>query len=317
MAIEERDGAATTSWLQGAQSDHPGLSIGRMPGLAFALEQFALGVPGTLSPLCKASSSGAIDEMKETNLFEFLGECEGLTAAVLNSAQLDARLLLIFDRGIADTLVVAILGGEAGANRDAATPTRPDRPRTGIETGLLEALARSLGNALNQGFAQVANLDLTFERLETLVDVHALGRRDMSAVAAGLTIDTPGGPAAFMVLLPQTFLLPIRKSLAVDPGGGASTPDPRWTRQMEVGVTKARIAVTAVLDELQMTLGDVADLAVGRVLNLHGAGMGRVRLQCAGREMFWCKLAQGEGRYSLEIEEPIEPESDDAAAVVR
>jgi flagellar motor switch protein FliM len=38
--------------------------------------------------------------------------------------------------------------------------------------------------------------------------------------------------------------------------------------------------------------------------------MGRVRLQCAGREMFWCKLGRGEGRYSLEIEEPIEPEGD-------
>ena len=86
---------------------------------------------------------------------------------------------------------------------------------------------------------------------------------------------------------------------------------------MEVGVTKARIAVTAVLDELEMTLGDVAEFAVGQVLNLHGAGMGRVRLECAGREMFWCKLGQGEGRYSLEIEEPVEQEGDavEAASV--
>jgi flagellar motor switch protein FliM len=33
--------------------------------------------------------------------------------------------------------------------------------------------------------------------------------------------------------------------------------------------------------------------------------------------MFWCKLGRGEGRYSLEIEEPIEQEDDslEAAAV--
>ncbi len=309
MAIEERDSAAMASWLQGPQSDHLGLSIERMPGLAFALEQFVLNVPQALSPLCKASSSGTIDEMKAANLFELIGECEGLTAAVLHSAQLDARMLLIFDQRIVDTLVVAVFGGEA-----AATQARPNRPRTAIEAALFDELARSLGKALDKGFAEIANLALTFERVETLVDVHALGRRDMPAVAARLTIDTPGGPAAVIVLLPQTLLLPIRKSLSFDPGGKTSAPDPRWTRQMEVGVAKARIAVTAVLDELEMTLGDVADLAVGQVLNLHGAGMGRVRLECAGREMFWCKLAQGEGRYSLEIEEPIEQEIDPVAA---
>jgi len=129
-----------------------------------------------------------------------------------------------------------------------------------------------------------------------------------------LTIDTPGGPTALIVLLPQTLLSPMRKNLSFDPSGEALASDPRWMRQMEVGVTKARIAVTAVLDELEMTLGEIADLAVGQVLNLHGAGMGRVRLECAGHEMFWCKLGQGEGRYSLKIEEPIEQESDPVEA---
>ena len=46
MAIEERDSAAAAPWLQGPQPDYAGLSIERMPGLAFALEQFALNVSG-------------------------------------------------------------------------------------------------------------------------------------------------------------------------------------------------------------------------------------------------------------------------------
>jgi flagellar motor switch protein FliM len=314
MAIEERDSAATAPWLQTSQSDQPGLSIERMPGLVFALQQFALGVAEALGPLCKASSPGTVDEVKPTSLFGLVGECEGLTSAVMHSAQLDARMLLIFDRGIADTLVAAVFGEEAGTDRGAATPGRPSRPRTGIENSLIAELARSLGKALDKGFAQIASLALTFERLETLVDVYPLGRRDMPAVAARLTIDTPGGSTPLIVLLPQTLLAPIRKNLSFDPGSETSMADPRWTRQMEVGVTKARIAVTAVLDELEMTLGDIADLAVGKVLNLHGAGMGRVRLECAGREMFWCKLGNGEGRYSLEIEDSIEPESDPTEA---
>ncbi len=314
MAVEERDSAATAPWLQGSQPDQPALSIERMPGLVFALEQFALNVPEALTPLCKAQSPGTIDETKLTSLFELIGECEGLTAAVLNCALFDARLLLIFDQRIAETLVTAVFGGDRATDGDATTRARPSRPPTVIETNLVAELARSLAKALDKGFAPIANLALTFERLETLADLHALGRRDMPAVAARLTLDTPAGPTALIVLLPQALLAPMRKSLSFDPGSETPASDPRWARQLEVGVTKARIAVTAVLDEFDMTLGEVADLVVGQVLNLHGAGMGRIRLECGGREMFWCKLGNGEGRYSLEVEEPIEQESDPVEA---
>jgi flagellar motor switch protein FliM len=273
-----------------------------------------LNAPEALATLFKAHSSGTIDEIKPTSLFEFIGGCEGRTAAVLHSGQLDTRLLLIFDRGIVDTLVTSVFAGDAASDRAAAAPARPNRTLTNIEAGLVAELAQRLGQALDKGFAQVVSLAVAFERLETLVDVYALGRRDMPAVAAQLTIETPGGRIVLTVLMPQTLLAPIRKSLSFDPESETSTSDPRWTRQMEVGVTKARVGVTAVLDELEMTLGDIADLAVGQVLRLHGAGMGRVRLECGGREMFWCKLGQGEGRYSLEIEEPIELESDPVEA---
>ncbi|MGO4870866.1 MAG: FliM/FliN family flagellar motor switch protein [Roseiarcus sp.] len=310
MALEERDSAATSSWLHMQQPEHHGLSIEKSPGLGFALEQFALNAPEAVSPLFKAHSSGTIDEMRPTRLFEFIGGCEGLTAAVLHSEQLDARLLLIFDRRIVDTVVTAVFGGDATPEGAPAAPSRPNRSLTSIESRLVAELARRLGKALDKGFAQVASLGLAFERLETLVDVYALGRRDMPAVAGRLTVETSGGPIVLTILMPQTLLAPIRKNLSFDPESETPASDPRWTRQMENGVTKTRIAVTAVLDELEMTLGDIADLAVGQVLSLHGAGMGRVRLECGGREMFWCTLGQGEGRYSLEIEEPIELDRD-------
>jgi len=128
MSIEERDGAAAP-WLQGPQPDHPGVAIERLPGLAFALEQFALNVREALAPLCKARASGTMEEMKPTSLFELLGECEGRTAAMLHCAPFDARLLLIFDPRIVDTLVAAVFGGSA-ADRDASLRARPNRPRT-------------------------------------------------------------------------------------------------------------------------------------------------------------------------------------------
>src|SRR5208282_6591630 len=112
MATEEHDGAAAAPWVRNPQPEHPDLSVERMPGLAFAVEQFALNVSEALATLCKGRTSGKIDETKTTNLFEFIGDCEGQTAAVLHSGQLDARLLLIFDSRIVDTLVNAVFGAE-------------------------------------------------------------------------------------------------------------------------------------------------------------------------------------------------------------
>jgi len=305
MALEDRDGAAAAPWARSAQSDHAGLAVERLPGFAYALEQFALNAPEELAPLCKAHASGQIDAIESSSLFDLVGKRQGLMAAVLRSAQFDARLLLVFEPSIAETVVCAVFGGaQAGERRGA------ERPPTGIEKALIAQLSRHLTAALEKGFAPAATLGLDFERLETIADVYALGRRDMPAVAARVTIESAAGPLPVTMLAPQSVLAPMRKALSFDPNGEVATADPRWTRQLEVGVSKARVPVTAVLDEVEMTLGDIAALSVGKVLNLQAVGAGRVRLECAGREMFWCRLTQGEDRYSLEIEAPIEAEAE-------
>jgi flagellar motor switch protein FliM len=74
---------------------------------------------------------------------------------------------------------------------------------------------------------------------------------------------------------------------------------------MQNGVSHAEIQVIGVLEKIPMSLGEVAAMEVGHVLKLHGSGMGRVRLECGEHDLFWCKLNQTEGRYTLEIEEPI------------
>ena len=308
MALEEHENVANAaSWLQSAALDSTALSVERMPGLAYALEQFGLSVNDMLAPFCKASGDGVVDELRSTNIFKFLGESEGLCAAVLNCAVFDARMLMIFDDKIADTVVAAVFGAEAGAN----PPARSRRSKTLIESSLIAEFARHLTKALVKGFQQNGGLDLTFERVETLADIYALGRRDMPAIAGQVTIQTAGGPTLLTLLFPQSLLLPIRKNLTFDPGNEAPSSDPRWMRELEAGVTKTPIAVTAILEEFEVTLGDVAEFAVGQVLTLQGVGMGRVRLECAGREIFWCKLGEGDGRYSLEVEEAIVREDDE------
>lgn len=135
----------------------------------------------------------------------------------------------------------------------------------------------------------------------------------MPAAATSLQIRTRAGARNCTLLLPQSLLAPLRQELAVEPASAGAPADPRWTRQMEVGVARARLPLTAIMEEMAMTLGDVARFKVGDVLTLRGGGLGRVRLECAGRAMFWGRLGQGEGPYCLEIDEAIS--GDDADSI--
>ncbi len=311
MPRAERDGASSAPWLQGAQPEPAGQAIERLPGLAFAFEQFALNVPAAAGGLLKLEGAPTVDAIRSESVFTSLGECEGQLASVLHSGALDAKLMVIFDAKIAEALVATIFGDES-----VSLSARPPRPPTTIELHLVAELGRRLAGALEAAFDGVASLELRLDRLEKLADVHALGRRDGPAVEARLTVQSRVGPLALVVLAPQAALAPLRKRLAAAPGAETGGGDPRWARQLEQGVARARVPVSAVLDELPMSLGEIAALSVGQVLTLHGSGMGRVRLECEGREMFWCKLGQGDGRYSLEIEAAVEPEDNSIESVL-
>ncbi len=286
--------------LQGAMLEHPNLAIERMPGLSYALNRFIAEAPRRLASLIARPSAGTIEDVRATTLFQAIGECSGLTAAVYESVEPEARLMIALDEHI-DSLVVSSIFGEA-AGADGANTSGP---RTAIEAALLEGFARALGEALEAAFAPLARVTLGFERIETLKDPFVLGRRDGEAAAARFTLSLNGAVWEGLLLLPQAFLLPFRAELAQDPEAEALPADRHWSRLMEVGVQQTRLPVTAVLEEVPMSLGDVANFEVGELLPLQCNDFTAIRLECSGRGMFTCKLGQADGRYRLEIDKPI------------
>jgi flagellar motor switch protein FliM len=291
--------------LHGAMLEQTNFAVERMPGLAHALDRFAAEAPLRLSSLIARPSAGSIEGVRLTTLFQAILDCSGLTAAVYASVEPEARLLIALDERIDDLIASSIFGEAIAADTAGAAGSGSRRPRTTIEAALLEAFARALGMALEAAFVPIAPIALAFERLVTLIDPFALGRRDSEAAAARFSLQVNGGVCECLVLLPHALLLPFRKELAHDPEADAPAADRRWSRLMEVGVQQTRLPVTAVLEEVAMSLGDIANLRVGGVLPLQSNDFNAIRLECSGRRMFACKLGQENGRYRLEIEGPI------------
>jgi flagellar motor switch protein FliM len=298
--------------LQGAMLEHSSLAIERMPGIGYALNRFIAEAPLRLSSLIAHPSGGSIEEVRATTLFQAIEDCAGLTAALYTSVEPESRLLIALDERIDHLIVSSIFGEVVAADGSSKPGSEAGKPRTAIEAALIEAFARALGEALEAAFASLVPIVLSFERLQKLSDPFALGRRDSEAAAARFSLKMNGGACECLVLFPQAFLLPFRNELAHDPDAETPAADRRWSRLMEFGVQQARRPVTAVLEEVPMSLGDVANFRVGGLLSLQSNDFTGVRLECSGRGMFTCKLGQADGRYRLEIESPIAQGSDAA-----
>ncbi len=291
--------------LEGAMLEHPTLAIERMPGLGYALNRFIAEAPSRLASLIAHPSGGAIEEVRATTLFQAVGECSGVTAAIYESVEPEARFMIALDQRVDNLIVSSIFGEAVGADSSDKMGSEPQKPRTAIEATLLEAFARALGEALEAAFASVARITLSFERLAVIKDPYALGRRDGEAAAVRFTLGMSGGVLDGLLLLPQAFLLPFRAEFASDPEAEAPAADRRWSHLMEAGVQQTRLPVTAVLEEVPISLGDVANFQVGGLLPLQCNDFTAIRLECSGRGMFTCKLGQVDGRYRLEVESAI------------
>jgi flagellar motor switch protein FliM len=303
---DHHDSDAVARKLSGAMLEHPGFAAERTPGLAQALDQFIVEAPRALAPLFGAApKTGAIEAAQGTTLLHAIGDCAGLTAAIYASAEPPARLLVALDERIDDLIVATVFGDNLTTGASDGADSETPRSRTAIESALLEEFARTIGRALEAAFAPFASLALQFERLVTLSDAFALGRRDLPAIAARFSLPMNGGACEGLIVFAQSLLLPFRKELERDRSDDAPSADRRWSHLMEAEVKQTRLPVTAILEEVPMSLGDVANLRVGKILPLQNADFDAVRLECSGRSMFLCKLGQGEGRYRLEVESSI------------
>jgi flagellar motor switch protein FliM len=113
-----------------------------------------------------------------------------------------------------------------------------------------------------------------------------------------------------LVVIPQPALNAIRHTLERDPAESISTGDPRWAMQMKSRLGRTEVTLRAVIEERQFTLADIANLRVGNIFKLHATPQSRVRLECKNQPLFWCQLGQGDGLYTVRVEENVDQEQE-------
>lgn len=220
--------------------------------------------------------------------------------AVLDAPGWGTGVALQFDRGFVSAVVEALFGGDDGDGEAA-----PTGPLTAVERRIAEVIAVQASDALKAGFADILPSSFPFDRVQPKPDLAFLGRPNAAVVVGTLTLRTLGRTAEIDLVVARAALDGFAERLAVLPADEPENTDPRWSERLEGQVSRAPMALSALVELDRMTLGALAALKVGQVVALPRDAAQDVRLVCQGRELFRCDLGQSGGHYTVRIDEPV------------
>ncbi|MFN3890883.1 MAG: FliM/FliN family flagellar motor switch protein [Beijerinckiaceae bacterium] len=259
------------------------------------------GLPGKLAqvfqPVAGCELSFSIREKRRSHVGAVLDELNGRVIAcefVVN--EWECAIQVLFDRlGLYSLLEVAL----GGFRRDGEV--QAERPFTALEVAISQQFSELFAAAMQEAFSEVANITLTFQRVEKRMDL--LTRDDRSGpgllVELGLELGEPSG-SIFMLLSPVA-LSRLQTACSVR-GGSEGKIDDAFSSAFIPEIQSTPVTLKAVIRESEFTLADVARMKKGDVLRLGRSAGDRLTLVAEGRPLVRCALGRADERYTVRVE---------------
>ncbi|WP_051116139.1 flagellar motor switch protein FliM [Methyloferula stellata] len=286
--------------------DAGGISVERMPLLHAIFDRMLTQCSESLRALCSTPAIFTVASTQTERMGDILSNFEGrVVVAIFQAPAWDSRIILGFDHNFLFSMAEALFGG------DGTEPAvQEDRPPSNIEMRVGQAIFDRVAKSMQASFSTVIETTLKFETLETRMDFAVIVPRGTFAIITTVNLQILDRIGEMYVVLPQPALNAIRQGLAHDATKDTVARDPRWVRQMQNEITRSEVKVKGMIEERQFTLGDIADLKVGQILQLQATAKSRVKLECNSQALFWCQLGQADGHYTLRVDDVVDKEQE-------
>ncbi|MFC1460403.1 flagellar motor switch protein FliM [Microvirga arabica] len=286
--------------------DSAGLSLDRLPMLHVIFDRMTTSCAEHLRHMAASPMYYSLSGLESGRVTEILEIYEAnAVAGIFHAPEWDSHILIGFDRDFIYTMVEVLFGSDG-----SEAPVEEARGFSTIELRMAQTLFEQVAKALQASFALVADTKFKLERIETRMDFAVIGRRNNQAVAAKFLLQALNRGGEMFVVIPQSVLNPMRKVLSRVVSSESSGRDPRWMKQIATEVKKTEVTLKAVLEERFLSLGEIADLKVGDVIELQATPRSRVKLEGNNQGLFWCNIGQSEGTYVLKVDEHIDQEKE-------
>ena len=270
----------------------------KFPGLPTLLESVAKRVAAELSAIMATPSEVRLGSLETGAVRDVAAlEMRGCLAAMLSLDAWGKVVSALAEHDCVFTFVELLCGGDGAEPRFSG-----ERELTTIEKRLAGLLFEKVAMGLASALTGVAKTEVHVRTVGEMGALEALGQAAAPVVLAAFELSVIGRRGRFVLAMPEAALEPVRKQLALAAEARSSPRDPTWAAELEKGVTKAGVLLTAVLDELTLELGDLARLQPGRILELKATPERPVKLEAEGQPLLKCQLGKAKGAYTLRVE---------------
>lgn len=286
--------------------DGAGIQLDRLPMLPVIFDRVANQCAEQMRSIAASPCYFSMTGLEQGRIGDLLEPYESnAITAILEVPEWDSEVVLGFDRDFIFTIVEVMFGADGHE-----APEEDGRTFSNIEMKVCAKLADTIATILTQAFAVASKATFRVERLETRMHFAVIGRRSAQAAAAKFLVQAINRGGEMFVILPYAGLQMVRRALGNAASAEVGTRDPDWVRQMQAGVTRADVKLRAILEERQTTLGDIARLTRGQVLELSATPRTPIKLEANEQALFWCQLGQADGMYKLRIDDVFDPEQE-------
>ncbi|MBU2583358.1 MAG: FliM/FliN family flagellar motor switch protein [Alphaproteobacteria bacterium] len=275
---------------------HPELSMERLPVLKDAMTSLTSDCAEGLRALCPHPAAFAIERTTLCHASEVLEQNQHGIAYVFHAAGWDSRIVIGFGRAAVFLLVESVFGGDGNEQSEA-----PERPFSKLEQRLVQKVADLAAQSLNRFLDGTAPIGLSLERVEAAISPGMFGPADPAVAVFEMDLQLQERTAGMFVMLPQSSIHALRSKLERRDGNPSLSVDEEWAGRLRSGVENTTVSLRAAIHGYNSTLGEVAALQVGSVIELPLDAHNSVVATCNGAEIFAARLVQSKGHYALSI----------------
>jgi flagellar motor switch protein FliM len=283
--------------------DKAAFSAARYPRLQTVFERMLVANLDALREVFAAPPQYVFKDIQAEPLGEVLDAVneEGI-AAIFSVPEWQSRVVFTVDRPFVYAITELAFGGDG-----SEPPYAETRRFSQIEKNVARAVLSVAAKALQSSLSPVADLTLNFERVETNLETVSIDNRDSKAVVAKFDLRAGGQTGKLQLIIPQSAIRATRALPNADSDDQPTdTPETGLVLQMRQEIDNTAVKLTAILEERQVTLGDIAALKIGQIIPLETRIDGRIRLECNNQPLFMCEIGQLEGAYTLRVDETLE-----------
>jgi len=267
--------------------DKSTLSYERLPMLEVVMDRYVRALSTSLRNYTSENVDVSIDSITSLRFEDYINTVPTpALLTVFQAVEWENFGLINIDSSFTYSMVDVLLGGG-----HAGRPLRVEgRPYTTIEQDIVKNVISLMLDDLSSAFNALTPATFRFERLESNPRFATITRPINPIILASLKIemDDRGGKAE--IILPYATIEPIKELLVQLFTGEKFGRDSIWESYLSKEVVSTMVEVEAVLDEKQISLGDIARLKVGSTIMMNNSPNGDIQVKCKGIPMMSGKM---------------------------